>query len=149
MAKLCVTDPVIYKRLEKGILHYSLGEYSIKELSQLSWAFAKYHPEVDELFDALNSEISSRDLTDFTSAELCLIVWSFSEYGVTGAHLFYRALGNEILTRDLSQFEPWMLASFVFAFSKVKPLKMKVLRMVEEELFKRGGTETFRKQMIW
>ena len=143
MAKLCVTDPIIYKHLERGILHCNLGEFSTKELSQMSWAFAKYHPDVDEIFHALDNEIFSRDLSDFTSAELCSIVWSFSEYGLTQSSQFYKALGNEILSRDLSQFQPWMLASFVFAYSKVKPLRTKVLKMVEEELFQRGELKPF------
>ena len=143
MAKLCMTDPVIYKHLERGILHCNLGEYSTKELSQMSWAFAKYHPDVDEIFHALDKEISSRDLSDFTSAELCSIVWSFSEYGITRNHQFYKAVGNEILCRDLRQFQPWMLASFAFAYSKVDLLRTKVLKMVEEELFQRGELKPF------
>ena len=143
MAKLCVTDPVIYKHLEKGILHCNLGDYSTKELSQISWAFAKYHPDVDEIFHALVKEILSRDLSEFTSAELCSIVWSFSEYGIPDTGQFYMALGNEILTRDLSQFQPWMLASFVFAYSRVESLRGKVMTMVEEELFQRGELTPF------
>lgn len=143
MAKLCVTDPVIYKHLEKAILLCDLGEYSTKELSQMSWAFAKYHPDVDEIFHALDKEIFSRDLSDFTSAELCSIVWSFAEYGIPDTRQFYKVLGNEILTRDLSQFQPWMLASFVFAYSRVESLSGKVFKMVEEELFQRGELKPF------
>lgn len=52
-------------------------------------------------------------------------------------------MGNEILTRDLSQFQPWMLASFVFAYSKEVPLKEKVLKMVEQELYQRGELKPF------
>lgn len=143
MAKLCVTDPVIYKQLEKGLLFWSLGDFSTKELSQMCWAFAKYHPDVDEIFHALDSEIFSRDLSNFTSAELCSIVWSFAEYGVPDTRQFYGALGNEILTRDLSQFQPWMLASLAFAYSNVESLSNKVLKMVEEELFQRGELKPF------
>ena len=143
MAKLCVTDPVIYKQLEKGLLFWSLGDFSTKELSQMCWAFAKYHADVDEIFHALDIEIFSRDLSNFTSAELCSIVWSFAEYGVPDTRQFYGALGNEILTRDLSQFQPWMLASLAFAYSNVESLSNKVLKMVEEELFQRGELKPF------
>lgn len=143
MAKLCVTDPVIYKQLEKGLLFWSLGDFSAKELSQMCWAFAKYHADVDEIFHALDIEIFSRDLSNFTSAELCSIVWSFAEYGVPDTRQFYGALGNEILTRDLSQFQPWMLASLAFAYSNVESLSNKVLKMVEEELFQRGELKPF------
>ncbi|XP_068685686.1 uncharacterized protein [Montipora foliosa] len=143
MAKLCVTDSVIYGNLARAILHCNLRDYSTKELSQLCWAFAKYHPDVDKIFEALDKEIFSRDLSDFNSAELCTIVWSFAEYGILDKPEFYLALGNEILSRDLSQFQPWMLASFVFAYSKVDPLKEKVLKMVEEELHQRGELKPF------
>lgn len=143
MAKLCVSDPVVYKHLEKGLLHYSLGEYSTKELSQMCWAFAKYHPDVVEIFQALDNEIFSRDLSEFTSAELCSIVWSFAEYGIPDTRQFYKVLGNEILTRDLTQFQPWMLASFSFAYSKVDSLSAKVFKMVEEEVIQRGELKPF------
>lgn len=143
MAKLSVSDPVIYKNLERAILHCNLGEYSTKELSQISWAFAKYHPDVDEIFRALEKEIFARDLSGFNSADLCTIAWSFAEYGILDKPEFYLLLGNEILTRDLSQFQPWMLASFVFAYSNEVPLKEKVLKMVEQELYQRGELKPF------
>lgn len=58
MAKLCVKDPSIYRDLERGILYHKLSGYSTKQLSQLSWAFAKYclHTNV-QIFHTLDKEI--------------------------------------------------------------------------------------------
>lgn len=145
MATLCVKDPPVYKDLETGILHYKLAGYSTKQLSQLSWAFAKYHlrTNVDQIFHALNEEIFSRELSDFTSEEMLSIIWSFSEYGFPDTGQFYKVMGNEILTRDLNQFQPWMVASFAFAYSTVESLNAEVLKVVEEELFQREDLTRF------
>ena len=124
MATWCVKDPPVYKDLERGILYYKLAGYSTYQLSQLSWAFAKYcrYTSVDQIFHDLNEEIFSRELSDFTSEEMMSIVWSFSEYGFPDTGQFYQVMGNEIFTRDLNQFQPWMLASFAFAYSTVESL---------------------------
>lgn len=145
MATLCVKDPPVYKDLETGILHYKLAGYSTKQLSQLSWAFTKYHSRtnVDQIFHALNEEIFSRELSDFTSEEMLSIVWSFSEYGFPDTGQFYKVMGNEILTRDLNQFQPWMVASFAFAYSTVESLNAEVLKVIEEELFQREDLTPF------
>ena len=145
MAKLCVKDPVVYKDLERGILYYKLGGHTNKQLSQLCWAFAKYHTHIDveEIFHALRKEIFSRQLSDLTSEEMCLIVWSFAEYGVPDTGEFYRLIGNEILTRDLNQFQPWMVASFAFAYSGVESLNIEVFKVVEEQLFQREDLKPF------
>ncbi|XP_078379139.1 uncharacterized protein LOC144662243 [Oculina patagonica] len=145
MAKLCVKDPMVYKDLERGILYYKLGGYSTKQLSELSWAFAKYRTRtnVDEIFHALDREIFARQLSDFTSEEMCLIVWAFAEYGVPDTGQFYKAIGNEILTRDLDQFQPWMVASFAFAYSNVESLNAEVFKVVEEQLFQREDLTPF------
>ena len=145
MATLCVKNPPVYKDLERGILYYKLAGYSTKQLSQLSWAFAKYcrYTSVDHIFHALNEEIFSRELSDFTSEEMLSIVWSFSEYGFPDTGQFYQVMGNEILTRDLNQFQPWMVASFAFAYSTVESLNAEVLKVVEEELFQREDLTPF------
>lgn len=145
MATLCVKDPPVYKDLERGILYYKLAGYSTNQLSQLSWAFAKYcrYTNVDQIFHALNEEIFSRELSDFTSEEMLSIVWSFSEYGFPDTGQFYQVMGNEILTRDLNQFQPWMVASFAFAYSTVESLNAEVLKIVEEELFQREDLTPF------
>lgn len=145
LAKLCVKDPMVYKDLERGILYYKFEGYSTKQLSELSWAFAKYHTRtnVDEIFHALDKEIFSRQLTDFTSEEMCLIVWSFAEYGVPDTGQFYKVIGNEILTRDLDQFQPWMVASFAIAYSNVESLNAEVFKVVEEQLFQREDLTPF------
>ena len=145
MATLCVKNPPVYKDLERGILYYKLAGYSTKQLSQLSWAFAKYcrYTSVDQIFHALNEEIFSRELSDFTSEEMLSIVWSFSEYGFPDTGQFYQMMGNEILTRDVNQFQPWMVASFAFAYSTVELLNAEVLKVVEEELFQREDLTPF------
>lgn len=145
MATLCVKDPPVYKDLERGILYYKLAGYSTNQLSQLSWAFAKYcrYTNVDQIFHALNEEIFSRELSDFTSEEMLSIVWSFSEYGFPDTGQIYQVMGNEILTRDLNQFQPWMVASFAFAYSTVESLNAEVLKVVEEELFQREDLTPF------
>lgn len=145
MATLCVKDPPVYKDLERGILYYKLAGYSTNQLSQLSWAFAKYcrYTNVDQIFHALNEEIFSRELSDFTSEEMLSIVWSFSEYGFPDTGQFYQVMGNEILTRDLNQFQPWMVASFAFAYSTVESLNAEALKVVEEELFQREDLTPF------
>lgn len=145
MATLCVKDPPVYKDLERGILYFKLAGYSTNQLSQLSWAFAKYcrYTNVDQIFHALNEEIFSRELSDFTSEEMLSIVWSFSEYGFPETGQFYQVMGNEILTRDLNQFQPWMVASFAFAYSTVELLNAEVLKVVEEELFQREDLTPF------
>ena len=145
MATLSVKNPPVYKDLERGILYYKLAGYSTKQLSQLSWAFAKYcrHTNVDQIFNALNEEIFSRELSDFTSEEMLSIVWSFSEYGFPDNGQFYQVMGSEILTRDISQFKPWMVASFAFAYSTTESLCAEVLKVVEEELFQREDLTPF------
>ena len=144
MARLRVTDAFIYQGLETEIAtRCSLSEYSSKQLSLLSWAFAKHHLKLDHIFQALDEEIFSRDLSEFTSAELCSIVWSFAEYGVPDTRQFYIKMGSEILTRNLSQFEPWMLASFGLAYSRVESFSSKVFKVLEEELFQRGELKPF------
>ena len=94
MAKLCVKDPSIYADLERGILYHKLRGYSNKQLSQLGWAFAKYclHTNVVEIFHALDKEIFSRDISKFSSEELCTIAWSFSEFGFPKDRQFTRRL---------------------------------------------------------
>ena len=145
MATLCVKNPPVYEDLERGILYYKLAGYSAKQLSQLSWAFAKYcrHTNVDQIFNALNEEIFVRELSDFTSEEMLSIVWSFSEYGFPDNGQFYQVMGSEILTRDISQFKPWMVASFAFAYSTTESLCAEVLKVVEEELFQREDLTPF------
>lgn len=145
MTQLCVKDPAVYKDLERGILYYKFGGYSTKQLSQLSWAFAKYctYTNVDQIFHALDKEIFSMQLSDFTSEELCSVVWSFSEYGVPDTGNFYKVMGNEILTRDLNQFQPWMLAQFAFSYSCVESLSAEVFKVVEEELFQLEDLKRF------
>lgn len=145
MATLSVKNPPVYKDLERGILYYKLAGYSTKQLSQLSWAFAKYcrHTNVDQIFNALNEEIFSRELSDFTSEEMLSVVWSFSEYGFPDNGQFYQVMGSEILTRDINQFQPWMVASFAFAYSTTGSLCAEVLKVVEEELFHREDLTPF------
>lgn len=145
MATLCVKRPPVYEDLERGILYYKLAGYSTKQLSQLSWAFAKYcrHTNVDQIFNALNEEIFSRELSDFTSEEMLSIVWSFSEYGFPDTGQFYQVMGSEILTRDINQFQPWMVASFAFAYSTTESLCAEVLKVVEEELFQHEDLTPF------
>ena len=145
MATLCVKNPPVYKDLERGILYYKLAGYSTKQLSRLSWAFAKYcrHTNVDQIFLALNEEIFLREFSDFTSEEMLSLGWSFSEYGFPDSGQFYQVMGNEILTRDLNQFQPWMVASFAFACSTVESLSAEVLKVVEEELFQRKDLTPF------
>lgn len=145
MASLSAKNPPVYKDLERGILYYKLAGYSTKQLSQLSWAFAKYcrHTNVDQIFNALNEEMFVRELSDFTSEEMLSIVWSFSEYGFPDNGQFYQVMGSEILTRDISQFKPWMVASFAFAYSTTESLCAEVLKVVEEEQFQREDLTPF------
>ena len=145
MASLSAKNPPVYKDLERGILYYKLAGYSTKQLSQLSWAFAKYcrHTNVDQIFNALNEEIFVRELSDFTSEEMLSIVWSFSEYGFPDTGQFYQVMGSEILTRDINQFQPWMVASFAFAYSTTESLCAEVLKVVEEELFQHEDLTPF------
>ena len=125
MAKLCVKDPAIYKDLERGIAKY----YS--------------HTNVDQIFHALDKEIFSRELSNFTSKELCSIAWSFSEYGIPDDNQFYKVMANEILTRDLSQFQPWALASLAFTYSQAHAFRAEVFELVEEELLQREDLKYF------
>ena len=145
MAKLCVKDPSIYADLERGILYHKLRGYSNKQLSQLGWAFAKYclHTNVVEIFHALDKEIFSRDISKFSSEELCTIAWSFSEFGFPKDRQFYKAIGSEILTRDLSQFKPWTLASLSLSYSRADAFVAEVFEVVEEELLQRDDLKSF------